>query len=454
MGLGTFFKSVLAKKQDKCLDSEPVDNGHTVDIASMNIAEICNECTHLGIFTVGTGVDLTKRLFDISYFDIDVTEEERIIAMKLLESIIKDTEKALAPNPDGLKAFRNANEGMVDSIRKFGRGSLAWKIEAAGAKGSDVIDIVVEPSSGLMIQTFKEFFSTDDWEKDNMPSILRALILDRRRAGESNATLILAGLVSAPDLVAWNILTPQERKELMSVARDYCGARNVLVNYGLLQNKENVLPFEPRSDSGNLSLYLAYGLKDIEGSPWRDEMATVIDELTPIQKDFIDVALLPIRLKISLDMLKDLYGAEYAENVRGNIIEVLRTSWGEGLSDIFERVELAEAKAIEDNDERIGLDGTVALALWDYYIPVDSNLDEDSKMDIWRTMAKILNIDRVYWMGNLRFLLRYNVNRMQENSENFTLSDEEFEILKAYGSGTHLIHKASIYEDVIGENAS
>ena len=151
-------------------------------------------------------------------------------------------------------------------------------------------------------------------------------------------------------------------------------------------------------------------------------------------------------------MINDLYGIEYAENVKDNIIELLRTPWGDGLSDIFERVELAEVKAVEDNDERIGLDGTVALALWDYYIPADSTLDEDSKMDIWRTMANILNIDRVYWVGNLRFLLRYNVNHMQENSEIFTLSDEEFEILKAYGSGTHLLHKASIYEDVIGEN--
>ncbi len=445
MGLGNFLKSKFTQKKA----IEPITALQSFDYESMSLRQIMEYFSSGQSMTADIGISLTRRLFELAYFDINSSNEEQDIAKELLEKLIKEMENGLANSAESLQSYRKANEFMYKSIPRMGRGSLAWKVELAIAKGDDSLNVLIDPSSGPLYPDYIESIGEENWKKQK-PGILKALIRDRKRNGESNATIILASLVCATDPVAWNILSPTERINLMSVSKDYYKARAILVNNGILPTQQNALSFEPRRDSDFMGAYLIQGLNDVNVD-WRSALSDDLNKLSSEQQDFIFISITPLRIKLTIGMLQDIYGEEYAEAVKNKCISMLKTSWDMGLTGIYSRIEEAETRYFAEHSDDHGLDGTIAAGLLAYLYPNPNELDDDTKMSLWNLMIKVFNADRIHWMQFVRFLIRSEVNQVQANSENFELTETEAEIFGTYGSD--VLKKTTIYEDTIGIGA-
>ena len=134
-------------------------------------------------FTANTGIEMTKRLFEIAYFDYDVSDKERQMAGKLLGALIQDLENGLSSNPEALQAYRAANKYNIDRIELHGIGSLAWKIRAPGISGEDVIRMVIDSSSGPLIPNFLKAMPEETWGQIK-GDVIKALRREGRRREE------------------------------------------------------------------------------------------------------------------------------------------------------------------------------------------------------------------------------------------------------------------------------
>ena len=201
---------------------------------------------------------ITKRLIEITYYEHNVSDEDRAKGQRLIEALISDIEQSLQSRPDKLEEVREAFQYHLSRVKYIGYGSLGWKISAPGVEESDILEIIIEPSSGPLIPNFL-VTQQDTWAKVK-PGVLRALIIDRRRKDEINAVLILSGLLSGYDLVAWNVITGEEREALLNVSKDYDSAREVLVNYNLLPKFSASIPLASTLEKDFLELMVITGV--------------------------------------------------------------------------------------------------------------------------------------------------------------------------------------------------
>jgi len=395
-------------------------------------------------FTAGTAIDMTKRLFEIAYFDYAVSEEERRAAEKILGAVIEDVENSLSSNPEALQAYRTANNFQIDKVELFGIGSLSWKIGAPGISGEDVIKIVIDPSSGPLIPNLLKAMPEENWSQDK-GNVIKALILDRRHAGESNAVLILSGLIAETDLVAWNIMNPSERSTLMGVSKNYKNARDVLVKYGLLPSKSSALPMTPQMPDDELVGTVLMSGHDRDDSIWPSNIIKRYELFDENQKAFISITLFIIKIIIFLDLINDVYGRDVALKVEKSVMENLKESKEKGLKTLLEAIRYAEEMALRETSN-LGIDKTIASGLMDSYIP--KGLSDEDQMELRDIVAEIYNIERRHSLDQFRFYLRFFANKGVYHEESLKKYGDLYRYL---GSKLGELERQSFLEDWIGE---
>lgn len=414
---------------------------------SMNIMQLLEYCApKKSNFTANTGIELTKRLFEIAYFDYGVSDNERQMAAKLLGALIKDLETSLSSNPEALQAFKTATQYSIDNIALFGIGSLNWQIRAPGVSGEEVIKMIIDPSSGPLIPNFLKVMGEEGWSQLK-GAVIKALILDRRYGGESNAVLILSGLIAGTDLVAWNIMNPSERSTLIAVSKNYKNARDVLVRYGLLPSKSSAHPMTPQRPDDELTSIVLFSAHDRDDSIWPSNITKMYELFDEDQKAFISVNLFIIKTIIFLDLISDAYGKDVALKVEKNVMDNLKKSNEKGFKDFLETIRSAEEMALSGNS-RLGIDKTIASGLMDFYIPKD--LSKEKQIELRDIVAEIFNIERRSSLHKFRFYLRFFANKGVEHSE--SLKKYNGDLYRHLGSRVGELEKGLLFEDWIGES--
>lgn len=417
-----------------------------IDFSSMSVQQICDYIQSISSKTLNKGADLTKRLIDIAFFDYDAKDKERYMAEKLLETLIPEVEKALSYNQEVLQAYREAIKYHMDTIELHGRGSLAWDIGRPGTTGGEVMRKILNRAAGPLIPNFIKAMG-DAWDKLK-PDVIKELILDRRRDGEHNAVLILAGLIAGSDEVAWNIMTESERITLMTVSKNYTAARNILVNYGLLPEASNVLPMIPRpKDDVLVSLVMLSSHDKDNISLWTDE-ALMKHGFNEQQTIFLSISLMALRMKLWIDILADNYGDPVSRTIELQAMENLKETNIQGFKTIFDALRTAEQMGLREGSQN-GLDRTLACRVMDFC--TSKEMSEDEQMDLWRIVADIYNLERVSCMHYIRFLLRYFSNNVDANSEVLKNDQNYGEIYRIFGTPAGEVEHKSMYEDWIGE---
>jgi hypothetical protein len=368
------------------------------------------------------------------------------MAAKLLGALIKDLENGLSSNPEALQAFKTANQNEIHGIELFGIGSLGWQIRAPGVSGEEVIKMIIDPSSGPLIPNFLKAMPEEGWSQIK-GAVIKALILDRRYGGESNAVLILSGLIAGTDLVAWNIMNPSERSTLMAVSKNYKNARDVLVRYGLLPSKSSAHPMTPQRPDDELTSIVLFSAHDRDNSIWPSNITKMYELFDENQKAFISINLFIIKIIIFLDLISDVYGKDVALKVEKNVMDNLKESNEKGFKDFLETIRSAEEMALIGNS-RLGIDKTIASGLMDFYIPKD--LSKEKQIELRDIVAEIFNIERRSSLHKFRFYLRFFANKGVEHSE--SLKKYNGDLYRHLGSRVGELEKGLLFEDWIGES--
>jgi len=422
-----------------------------LDFDSMNIKQILKQILEYSVQKTRTSADvdvhvlfqMTERLFRCAYYDYNTSDEDRQIAEELLGSVIKDVENGLSSYPEALQSYRTANKYMIDGIELRGIGSLAWKIGAPGVSGEDVIRMIIDSTSGPLIPNFLKIMPENTWGKMK-GNVIKALILDRSRNGESNAVIILSGLVAGTDLVAWNIMSPSERSVLMGVSKNYENARNVLVRYGILPNKSLAQPMTPRMDDDALAGIVLLSAHDRDDSTWPSDVVKEYDLLDENQKSFISVSLMGLKVNIFLDLINDIYGKEIAQKIENNVLNNLKEANNLGFKTLFEVIRTVEQIGLMETYE-VGIDRTIAAGLMDEYVP--KGVSEERQMEIWKTVSDIYNIERINSLHKFRFFLRFFASKDVDHAESLKKSGDLYRSFGSKAGGKDLLE---YLEDWIG----
>ena len=418
------------------------------DFSSLNLQQLMDQLDTAGN-KVGMDfiTEFTNRLIDITYFERDTSAEDRRAGEKYIEGLIPEFVKMLEPYPDSLEPYRKAYEQHLGNVKYHGYGSLAWKISEPGVGDDDVIDIIVEPSSGPLIPNFLEVMPPENWAQAK-PAVLNNLILDRRRAGESNAVLILAGLVSGYDQVAWNVLTEDERIALINVSMQYDSAREVLVKYALLPEEPGALSITPTLDAEFLKIGIIYDMREAYDFLKDSELKEKYEELH--QDEFISVLLWSLRLKLWLDIVEDIYGTIEKEEIAKEVMDVFEQA--KDFDTFFET--LTTADEYRSDDLFYGPDLTIAAAFSDWFVPKNASNEEDVRVS--QTVADIVNYTRISALHRIRFMLRYfekyppERGLVEDEALVNSMWDKYGEIYLLLGSRLPDVEQQLLFEDWIG----
>ena len=368
-----------------------------------------------GNASVGEFVDITRRLIDLTYHDRDTSTEDREMGIQLIPGLISSIEESLKHHPNELEKIQLALQYHLNSARTLGYGSLSWKIFGPGVNKADFINIIIDPSSGPLIP---DFLATqrDTWTQLK-PLVLRELILDRRRTNEYNAVLMLSGLVSGYDMVAWNVLTENERESLLNVSNDYVSARDVLVKYSLLPRDSGAIPLTPNLDEDFLELMVIIGIKRpleiqsfLQSNEYLEEkFASLNDAL----QDCVTMLVATLRLKLWMDIIEGEYGQPTRKRVEKQCMENVFLE-SNNLSPSFEwfldKFTLIDGDRSPDSQ---GPDYALATVFTDREMfpglisEGDVQVSEEEELQIVTNIANILNYCRVSALQEYRHTLRY-----------------------------------------------
>ena len=419
------------------------------DFNSLSLQQLLEQLDKAGD-NVGTGfiTEFTKRLINLTYFERKISIEDRKKGEQLVSGLIPEFEKLLKPYPDILKAYQEAYQYQLSNVKYHGYGSLAWKISKASVTGEDVISIIVEPSSGPLIPDFLVAMPSENWAQAK-PSVLKTLILDRKRGYESNAALILSGLVCGYDQVAWNVLTEKERDALLNAAKDYTSARNVLAKYELLPKKSVAAPLTPTLEAKFVKLLIIFEIREPFEFLSISDLKEKYDKLN--QEEFISVLLWSLRLKLWMDLLEGTYGEQFQEKIEKEIIKEFKKTKKEGFDSFFETLRIADNYRADDS--YYGSDISIAAAFSDWYIPKKAN--EEEQLELTRTVAEIVNYARVNALHKFRFMLRYFAKYPPERGGpdeklGQYINDKYGDMYVLFGSKVPEAEQQLLFEDWIG----
>ena len=312
------FLFVKRTRSSKQLDSED-SSASTDDFKSLDfqqildlIDETADKIKTGGTVKIGFTLKIMRRLIDITYFEYDVSIEDREKGMKLIPALFSTLENALKRHPDGLEKFRVAYQFSMSRVKTSGYGSLGWKLHAPGVDKTEFFKIIIDPSSGPLIPDYLVALQRN--KAQLIPAVLSVLIRDRRRMNEHNAVLILSGLVCGYDLVAWNMLTEGER-EVLNVSKDYVSAREVLVNYNLLPKDSVAAPLASSLEIDFLHIMVVFDTKFPKNFPEDTNIKAEYDSLNEDYKTTVTLIVMVLRQKLWLDLIQEVYGEKTREDI-------------------------------------------------------------------------------------------------------------------------------------------
>jgi hypothetical protein len=304
-------------------------------------------------------------------------------------------------HPEILKAYKQAYQTHLDSVKSVGIGSLIWKIQESKLSSDEQIArIIIDPSSGPLLPDYIATVDEDDWASFK-PFVLKSLIVDRKREKESNAVLIMHGLLCRGDKVAWNILTYDERLALLNASVDYQQAREVLTAYSIVPKKSESVALATNLKEDFLVFLVVEEMRQsfaFHEVPALKRLYKLIDN-----KEFISVLLWALRLKIWIDILRDNEGERHSAGIKSGVLKHL----SRGKASDFESYLNYVNKVDDLRDETLenGPDFVLAAMLWRQYIPEDAS--EDEHVTRTNALSEILNYERVNMLHQYRFKLRY-----------------------------------------------
>ena len=142
----SFIKALL---QGKSAEGPPPDPA----VELMSFPDMADYIQQLGDFmTPKEGFALTKRLYEIALYDNHVEKENRMGALRLLDTLKTTMESVMTP--ELLDAYKKANAYMEDNVRRLGIGSLAWLIEEHHVSGDEMIPFIARPEHSPLLDDF------------------------------------------------------------------------------------------------------------------------------------------------------------------------------------------------------------------------------------------------------------------------------------------------------------
>ncbi len=172
--------------------------------------------------------NLTKRLYEISYFDNFVEERERATAADLLEITKLELEKIFSENPEALESYQSANKFMEDRIPYLGIGSLAWMMNEYKIPDEDICDFIVKTENGHLLGKFLQVADLSGAK----PAMLISLLATVKDISD-DPILIIHQLILRSDPRIDAILSDDEKIIFKNAYSDRNAAENALKNIGI-----------------------------------------------------------------------------------------------------------------------------------------------------------------------------------------------------------------------------
>jgi len=383
-------------------------------IERMSLEEVVDLIQNLKESTTsGVYISLTKRLYEIAYYEHHIPVEKRETAIRLLEVTKNTLKEAFKNNPKALKIYESANQLMENNIPLFGYGSLGWLLEENQIQGKNVINFIMQPKHGHLLSTYLKLIGEDQLKKTK-PYLIKDLIILRLQYSKvENAVLRVFGLVTKKDPAAFAVFSSDEIKIILNTPKRYQESRNILVKYGLLPRVSQSKPFYPKPKDKMLISLIMLSSDYREGAGknnfWKEnsEMKTFYNNLNnEVEKPFLEMSLFTQRILLWLDLTKDIFGEEVHKRIKNNIFAQLRKPTDLGLSDWFNAVETAKNSYSSQMTISIDVLTTYRLMVAGGLIKDLNNLSEENKR-LLLGYAIILNRDRIESLAEFRFYLRY-----------------------------------------------
>jgi hypothetical protein len=121
-------------------------------IERMQLLELAQYISSLPpVVGADVAVPLTKRLYEIAFYDNHIPEAHRKVALNLLSTVKNTYESAFKDKPEVLATYRSANRFMEENVRRFGVGSLAWLIREQKIPGGEIVQFVARPEHAHLL---------------------------------------------------------------------------------------------------------------------------------------------------------------------------------------------------------------------------------------------------------------------------------------------------------------
>jgi hypothetical protein len=364
----------------------------------------------------GAMVDVTRRCIDIIYADESVTHEDRHVASVILEHVVKMVEKVFAQNPEALKAYQNAYTNHIQDGRRFGVGSLAWKISRLqdNQKVSEIID---RNNAHLLADFPKEQIA------EARSECIRALIRDRvpakvdanadidtfvmQKLKHANGVNILGWLVLTRDPTAIWLLSDEEKRTLSRYLIDYESARELLVQLQVISISRplNFTPIPDPSMVVEVMLLSSAERNAAETEPSRGDTRETLLVLDREAREGFHTIMVTYRLFVWQKLLQGTYGDRFyseivaAAKTKTEALELI-AKMIDHFNQLYE-VATDPSKAISFDD------ALLANVMYDH---LDKTLPKRKLDEMVQACSKVLRDEMFYFPPYARYLLRYLIH--------------------------------------------
>ena len=354
---------------------------------------------------------VTKRLYEIAFFDHHISNDTRLMATRVLKVVKETVEEGLKDNPDGLTQYKQANQHMEDNVPLFGHGALGWLLEEEQIPDTEVVSYILRTEHGHLLQNFLRIMG-DTAKQATKPSMIKELVLSRRYQDVSNAVAILYGLATKKDAATVAIFSPEDLDSFLHAPENYPKARNVLVRYELLPTQSEAFPLFPQPEIGTLAqmVLLSCSSDPKFGNPvlWGEDTVVrrFFESLDGEKKALVRLSTIILKFSLWLSIIDGLYGEQARTAVKNEVWSKLTNSEPMGIDDWFRAAELA--KTIAEKSDNNSLDFLLAYGLLTME-GSSKDIDEmtDADKAFLNSFADLLNKERTRSFARFRFYLRY-----------------------------------------------
>jgi hypothetical protein len=443
-----FFKSIFRTGSQKPEQPLPTpltsETTSSPDISTASFQELLSLTQTLtGNVPLGVYLDLSKRLYEIALLDENVSERDRASAWKLAEAAHTTVKNSLEQDPLSLASLKDARQGMIDQGKRFGYGSLVWKMKRDSIPPGDYFRYAMLPENRPLLGPYLEAVFSDGSTSELRLLFIQELIWQSSYK-VSNAVLILHGLAAKRDEALCQLFSDQEYESLLRVPEDYDSARLVLANLGLLPNQHGAKPFQPITElRGHTANILQERFKEAD---------TELSKATfsESEKDVLSVAARFLFMDLAASQLTQIFDADVASEVFAAL----------------DRPDVAEFRTLFSStheDVYRGKLGSTALDTVLVYVVMNAgNSSPLSEEEFERSRGFLvagtewLNKSRVQFLEYFRFMLRALSNPMPKIE-----SDVDREVLsflagvyRDKGARSSIAENAMNFEDWIGEKGN